>query len=185
MKKIKMFFDIIKEEQWLNEQLQNGYHCTQINMFGIYTFEKTTDEYVMRLDYQDYLTKEKYREYKQLYEDFNWDCLASYRMGGIKYWQKVNDGQAEIFSDRESKAKYYKRLMNYSLVFVIISFILGKNASPIYATQGIWDLKGSLFWKVFIFETPFALIKLLPMIMAVLFAFSFYNAYRKYAVLKG
>jgi hypothetical protein len=27
MKTFKMFFDIEKEEQWLNEQLQKGYRC--------------------------------------------------------------------------------------------------------------------------------------------------------------
>ncbi|MCY8205850.1 DUF2812 domain-containing protein, partial [Bacillus sp. N12A5] len=30
MKKCRMFFDIEKEEQWLNEQLQKGYRCTNI-----------------------------------------------------------------------------------------------------------------------------------------------------------
>ncbi len=53
MKKAKIFFDIEKEEQWLNEQLQKGYRCTNISGLGIYTFEKTGKRYVMRLDYQD------------------------------------------------------------------------------------------------------------------------------------
>jgi hypothetical protein len=41
-----MFFDIEKEEQWLNEQLQKGYRCTNISGLGIYTFEKTDKKYV-------------------------------------------------------------------------------------------------------------------------------------------
>ncbi len=53
MKKMKMFFDIEKEEQWLNEQLQKGYRCTNISGLGIYSFKKTDKRYVMRLDYQD------------------------------------------------------------------------------------------------------------------------------------
>lgn len=32
--------DIEKQGQWMNEQLQKGYHCTKIRGVGIYTFEK-------------------------------------------------------------------------------------------------------------------------------------------------
>jgi len=70
MKKFKPFFTIEKEEQWLNEQLQKGYRCSNISELGIYTFEKTDKRYVMRLDYQDSLSKQKLAEYKEIYEDF-------------------------------------------------------------------------------------------------------------------
>lgn len=40
MKKFKISFDIEKEEQWLNEQLQKGYRCTNIGELGRYIFEK-------------------------------------------------------------------------------------------------------------------------------------------------
>ncbi|MEI2400874.1 DUF2812 domain-containing protein, partial [Paenibacillus phytohabitans] len=75
MKKFKIFYDIEKEEQWLNEQLQKGYRCTNISGLGIYTFEKTDKRYVMRLDYQDYLSKEKLNDYKGIYEDFGWNYI--------------------------------------------------------------------------------------------------------------
>ena len=114
MKKLKMFFDIEKEEQWLNEQLLDGYRCTNINGFGIYTFKKTNKTYVMRLDYQDYLSNKKFKEYKAIYEDFGWNHTKMHRLGGIQYWQKEVDDQSEIFSDRQSKCNYYKRLMGYA-----------------------------------------------------------------------
>ncbi|KAB7668719.1 DUF2812 domain-containing protein [Bacillus sp. B1-b2] len=187
MKKFKVFFDIEKEEQWLNEQLQKGYRCTNISGFGIYTFEKTDKRYVMRLDYQDYLSKKKSKDYKGIYQDFGWSYVYGSSLGGIKYWQKVIDNQNEIFSDRQSMSNYYKRLMGYSsglgLLLLFVSYILYKD-SGLYLTEGLWNMKGSLFWKAFLFETPFALLRLIPAIMVVFLGSSFYRVYRKYSKLK-
>ncbi|MCO4851525.1 DUF2812 domain-containing protein [Bacillus vallismortis] len=186
MKKMKMFFDIEKEEQWLNEQLQKGYRCTNISGLGIYTFEKTEKRYVMRLDYQDYLPKKKFKDYKGIYEDFGWNYIKGFWLTGIRYWQKQSDGQNEIFSDRQSKCHYYKKLMNYPFCFGMMclaySYTHFKD-SAIYH-EGLWRMKGALFWKAFLFETPFALLKLFPALMVVLFGISFYKLYRKYSMLK-
>ncbi|MEG7381625.1 DUF2812 domain-containing protein [Bacillus subtilis] len=186
MKKMKMFFDIEKEEQWLNEQLQKGYRCTNISGLGIYTFEKTDKRYVMRLDCQDDLPKKKLVEYKGIYEDFGWNYIKGFWLTGIRYWQKEGDDHNEIFSDRQSKSHYYKRLMNYPFWFGMLclaySYTYYKD-SGIYH-EGLWRMKGALFWKAFLFETPFALLKLLPALMVVLFGISFYKAYRKYSMLK-
>lgn len=187
MKKFKIFFDIEKEEQWLNEQLQKGFRCTNISGLGIYTFEKTDKRYVVRLDYQDYLPKKKFVEYKGIYEDFGWICIKGSRLGGIQYWQKEDDNQNEIFSDRQSKGDYYKRLMGYSFMLGMLclfcSYSLYKD-SGLYLTEGLWSMKGALFWKAFLFETPFVLLRSLPALMVILFGSSFYNAYRKYLILK-
>lgn len=187
MKKIKTFFDIEKEEQWLNEQLQKGYRCTNISGLGIYTFEKTDKRYVMRLDYQDNLSKKKLNDYKGIYEDFGWNYINGPWLGGIRYWQKEEDNQNEIFSDRESLTNYYKRLMGYSsglcILFLCFSYMLYKD-SGLYLAEGLWSMEGSLFWKAFLFETPFALLRLLPALMVVLFGSSFYKSYRKHSMLK-
>ncbi|MCL1632425.1 DUF2812 domain-containing protein [Sporolactobacillus sp. CPB3-1] len=187
MKKFKIFFDIEKEEQWLNAQLQKGYRCTDISGLGMYTFEKTDKRYVIRLDYQDYLSKKKFRDYKGVYEDFGWIYIKGSRLGGIQHWQKEDDGRNEIFSDRQSQSSYYKRLMSYSfglgIPLLAFSYMLYKD-SGLYLTEGLWSMKGSLFWKAFLFETPFALLRSLPAFMVVFFAGSFYKAYRKYSMFK-
>ncbi|WP_102261124.1 DUF2812 domain-containing protein [Mesobacillus jeotgali] len=187
MKKFKMFVDIEKEEQWLNEQLQKGYRCTNISGLGIYTFEKTDKRYVMRLDYQEYLSKEKLNEYKGIYEDFGWKYIKGTWLGGIQYWQKEDDGQNEIFSDRQSRRNYYKRLMGYSsslaIVFLLLSYTIYKD-SGLYLTEGLWSMNGSLFWKAFLFETPFAILRLFPAIIVAFYSISYYKAYRKYSMLK-
>lgn len=187
MKKFKVFFDIIKEEQWLNEQLQDGYQCTKINGLGMYTFKKTNKQYIIRLDYQGQLSKEKLEEYQDIYLDFGWSCIKSSRFSGIQYWQKENNDQTEIFSDRQSKGNYYKRLMNYSsslgILSLFFSFLLYKDTG-LYLTEGLWDMEGSLFWIALIFETPFVILRSSPLIIAIIFGLSFYKAYQKYSVLK-
>ncbi|WP_449540434.1 DUF2812 domain-containing protein [Ferdinandcohnia sp. Marseille-Q9671] len=186
MKRFKVFFNIEKEEQWLNEHLQKGYRCTNISGLGIYTFEQADKRYVMRLDYQDYLPKNKLVEYKGIYEDFGWNYVKGSWLSGIRYWQKEEDGQNEIFSDRQSKSNYYKRLMNYSfwlgLVCSAYAFMLYKD-SELYH-EGLWSMEGSLFWKAFLFETPFVLLKMVPVLLVIFLGSNFYYAYRKYSVLK-
>lgn len=185
MQMFKMFFDIEKEEQWLNEQLQKGYRCINISGLGIYTFEKTDMKHVMRLDVQDYLSKKKFTEYREIYEDFGWNCLKGSRISGIQYWQKEANAQNEIFSDRQSKSNYYKRMMGYSFWFglLFLAISMPYTDSKLYH-EGLWSMKGSLFWKAFFFETPFVLLKLSPAIMFVFFSIIFYKAYRKYLMLK-
>ncbi|QBP40990.1 DUF2812 domain-containing protein [Paenisporosarcina antarctica] len=186
MKRFKVFFNIEKEEQWLIEQLQKGYRCANISKLGIYTFEKTDKRYVMRLDYQDYLPKQKYVEYKGTYEDFGWNYIKGSWLSGIRYWQKEDDDQNEIFSDRQSKSNYYKRLMEYSFwlgtLCLTYSFMLYSDSGLYH--EDLWSMKGLLFWKAFLFESPFVLLKLFPALMVVFFGRSFYKAYRKYSLLK-
>ncbi|MFS1515900.1 DUF2812 domain-containing protein [Bacillus sp. SCS-151] len=186
MKKCKVFFDIEKEEEWLNEQLQKGYRCTKVSRLGIYTFEKTDKRYVMRLDYQKNLSKKKFKDYKGIYEDFGWFYINGSWIGGIRYWQKEDDDHNEIFSDRQSKSNYYKRLMGYSFVLgiLLLAFTYMNNDSGVYLTEGLWSMKGELFWKAFLFETPFVLFRFLPALMVVFIGRSFYKAYRKYSKLK-
>ena len=188
MKVFKAFFDIDKEEKWLNEQLQNGYRCTNISgALGIYTFEKTDKRYVIRLDYQDYLPKDKYEDYKLMYEDYGWSCIKGSQRG-LQYWQKEVDEQNELYSDIQSECNYYRRVMNYTSSFTILTFLISYmiyKDSGLYLTEGLWDMEGSLFWKAFLFETPFVLLRSCPALMTILLAISFYKSYRKYSMLKA
>lgn len=186
MKIFKVFFDIEKEEQWLNKQLQQGYRCTNISGIGRYTFKKTDKRYVIRIDYQDYLPKNKNEEYKTIYKDFKWNHIAGHRLGGRQYWQKEDDGQNDIFSDRQSIANYYKRFIGYSfslcilLLFIAIPYM---NNAELYHTD-LWNMQGDLFWKAFLFETPFAFLKLFPAFLAIFFGITTYKFYQKYSMLK-
>ena len=60
MKKFKLFFNTINEQKWINEQLKNGYRLKKISLLGTYHFEKTTEQQIVQIDYQDYKSKQNY-----------------------------------------------------------------------------------------------------------------------------
>src|SRR5699024_6209378 len=106
--------------------------------------------------------------------------------GSIQCWQKKSGYQNEIFSDRQSKAQYYKRLMIYSLPFTILFLLIGIDflvKGNVYMTEGLWDMNGSLFWKALVFETPFALLRLLTTIILIGMGIVFFISSRLFIVL--
>jgi hypothetical protein len=192
MKKFKLFADVVKEEKWLNAILANGYKCTNIGSFGSYKFVPSKESYVVRLDFQEYMNKEKYEEYKGTYEDFGWTHIKGSQWGGIHYWQKIADGKDEIFSDSSSYIAYFKRLMNHSALigFLCLIFSINGNDSnglsrlfnikASYLTKGLWDMSGSTFWSAFLFETPFAMFRFLAPWLFILTAIMFLYSYMQY-----
>ena len=81
----------------------------------------------------------------------------------------------------------YKMLMGYSLtlamLFLAYSYMFYNGGSGLYR-EGLRGMSRALFWKVFLFETPFVLLKLAPVFLAVFFIGNFYKAYGNYSVLK-
>ncbi|CAM4294886.1 hypothetical protein BAMA111019_17315 [Bacillus manliponensis] len=77
--------------------------------------------------------------------------------------------------------------MGYSfglgILCLFFSYMLYKD-SGLYLAEGLWSMKGALFWKAFLFETLFSLLRSLPALMVVFFGSSFYRAYRKHSMLK-
>lgn len=194
MKKYKLFANVVNKQAWLNNILDQGYACTNVNSLGVYTFEQTNIKKVMRLDYQEYMSKEKYNEYISTYEDFGWEHVYGTRLGSVHYWQKDADGRDEIFSDQTSQVAFYKRLMNYSLLFASLFFVYTIllfddplfthlfNPKASYLTEGLWEKEGVSFWSAFLFETPFAMIRFLApwiFIITVLFFLYSYSQYNK------
>lgn len=175
MIKFKIFFDIEKEERWLNEMLAKGWLCSHINSAGIYTFQPTENlEQVIRIDCQQELRKENKATYKQLHEDFGWRIVKEKSYDGTFYWTKSKDGNDELFSDHDSHIAKYKRLMKHASNWAILSLIFlmifngNDNVAPFfsiksaYYTPGLWDKEGSAFLFAFLFETPFAIMRFLP-----------------------
>ncbi|MFE3573012.1 DUF2812 domain-containing protein [Lysinibacillus sp. NPDC059133] len=174
MIKFKIFFDIEKEEQWLNHMLSKGWVCTNINSAGFYTFKNTVDlEQVIRIDFQQDFRREERSNYKQLYEDFGWQALKEKSYDGTYYWLKRKDGDDELFSDHDSQIAKYKRLMKHASNLAIFSFIWLMffysndnfyffNIKDAYFTPGLWDAEGFSFLFSFLFETPFAIMRFIP-----------------------
>ncbi|MEQ6356500.1 DUF2812 domain-containing protein [Lysinibacillus sp. M3] len=194
MIKFKLFFDIEKEEKWLNHMLSKGWVCTNVISGGFYTFKKTDDlEQVIRIDFQQDLKKAERTNYKQLYEDFGWQTLKEKSYDGSYYWFKRKDGNDELFSDHDSQIAKYKRLMKHSSYWAILFFIwlmmfysndnfYPFNIKDAYFTPGLWDEEGFSFLFSFLFETPLAIMRfILPWLFFATFGMYVvtYFRYRK------
>src|SRR5699024_12240277 len=109
---------------------------------GAFSFEEVSEDYIIRLDYQEWMSKEKFVEYKLIHEDIGWEHLMSSRFGSIQCWQKKSGYQNEIFSDRQSKAQYYTSMMLYSIPFTIIFLLIGiiiLMNGIFYMSYRLWD----------------------------------------------
>lgn len=185
MNKYKFFIDPLKEEQWINTMQNKGYRLTDISLDLIYKFEKTSEDYVTRVDYQDHMSLKKFEEYVSIHEEFGWEHIRGGRFGAMtQVWSKQPDDNDELFSDRESKINYYKRYMKMSggLAFFFLFYamlFLPDNPGMIFLTPGLWDMQGFEFWSAFLFELPFALMRVLPPIlfplMVVLLLIAYYR----------
>ncbi len=105
-----------REEAWLGEMAQKGWHFKSVTMPGFYTFEHGEPRNdVYRLDFlADFRAK---ADYLQLFMDAGWEYMGE--MGSWQYFRKTaRDGEVpEIFSDNASKATKYRRVL---LVLVVL-----------------------------------------------------------------
>ncbi|WP_230307303.1 DUF2812 domain-containing protein [Enterococcus faecium] len=178
-----------------NSILQKGlpfFYLHKIFYTLIYTFEKLASKETfipyVRLDFREKsMGKIKYEDYVTLFSDSGWKLIKGSRSGGAQYFQQeYPDVTRDIFSDTDSqesvKKRYVKYGYTYGTLFLLYFFIffssnswnLDKilNFKSWYFTQGLWEMEGMWFWKAFIFETPFVLLRVLP-----LFFFLFLGIY--------
>lgn len=125
MKKTRWFWawDDEKEENWLRQMAQDGWHLISPNPFGSYTFESgEPNDVIYRLDYISGSTDKA--EYFQLFRDAGWEHIDE--MGGWQYFRKEYvDGEIyEIFSDNESKAKKYERVLLFLVILMPVYMML-------------------------------------------------------------
>lgn len=126
-----------KEEQWLTEMAQQGWHLQSPGVLGVYTFERAAPRNVVyRLDFKT--AGKDMAEYLQLFTDGGWDYLGA--MGGWQYFRKESvEGEApEIYTDNASKIHKYQR------VFFFLVILLPIFMSSFYNLGAIGDLEGFL-----------------------------------------
>lgn len=159
IKKFHWFWawDDEKQEIWLREMSKKGWHFKSVAMPGNYIFEQGKPiNYTYRLDY--FINRKDIPDYLQLFQDAGWGYLGN--MGGWQYFCKedVNGEEQEIYSDKESKAKKYQRLMLYLIIFFPIysNFILILSRS----NDGVMQVFTFLMF-VIMFVYVYAMVKLL------------------------
>lgn len=115
-----------KEEIWLSDMAQKGWHLLQFNPSGKYTFIKGEPRKVRYC--LDYINPQKdFESYKMMFQDAGWEYLG--QMGGWQYFRKEYEGDEvpEIFTDCESKIQRYYRILS---IYVAIFLCCG--LSPLY-----------------------------------------------------
>lgn len=195
MKKFRIFLSLKKEEEWINSIQEEGYRLVSVSsVMPMYTFEKLANKEMfipyVRLDFREKSMKKiEYDDYVTLFSDSGWKLIKGSRSGGAQYFQQEYPNVTrEIFSDTDSqesvKKRYVKYGYTYGILFLLYFYILFSfssnswslnnilNIKSWYFTQGLWEMKGILFWKALIFETPFVLLRVLP-----LFFFLFLGIY--------
>lgn len=180
MKKVKWFLSLASEEAWINTIQAAGYRLTGVNsVLHRYTFEKLTVEAAFnpmtRLDVRsNCLSRTDFLSYTTLFADDGWQLIKGSRWGGRQYFQQqrvtAND---EIFSDEQSRKQSQQRdMMNcvvYGCVFLAYFFMSQQSLTGSifrikdwYLTPGLWQMQGTHFWRALLFETPFALLRGIP-----------------------
>lgn len=192
--RLRLFFNFEKEERWLAAMAGEGFELVKKNCCGLYRFRSTLPEdAVIRIDYRFFKGKNDLADYKLLFEDSGWKHLAGSRCSGTQYFRKKSgNADDEIFSDTASKAGRYQRLAAFSfslaaaLLPVMTVVLTLRQASYrafldpglLYQTPGLWEKTGADFWGAFLFETPFALLRGLPLlIFPAMVIFAFANAF--------
>src|SRR5699024_7957022 len=98
--------DYEKEERWINEMSEAGWHLKKF-FLGRYLFEKgEPDAFIYRNEYIIDMSKADKAEYKALLEDSGAEVVHE-SLGWIYVRKAKSEGPFEIFTDSASKMTYY------------------------------------------------------------------------------
>ncbi|MDR0287763.1 MAG: DUF2812 domain-containing protein [Clostridiales bacterium] len=192
MKKFRIFADFDKEERFLNTTAGKGFRLVRHNTASLwYVFTPAEPAKLnYRVDFRQFKNKREYHDYLALFDESGWEHICGSYRSGSHYFLPAEGGARteDIFSDADSKAGRFKRYaMNCITIFFVILmyiFILQDSLKTVgwsfleprswYFTPGIWEKTSVDFWRAFLFETPFAIMRSgLPFI--VLIALMFIN----------
>lgn len=127
LKKFRWFWawEDEKEEAWLRELAQKGWHFKSVSLPGNYIFEQGGPrDYVYRLDF--FTGHKDKANYLLIFQDAGWEYMGE--AGSWQYFRKeaVNGEALEIYSDNESKSKKYQRIL-FIFVALIPIFVVNLN----------------------------------------------------------
>lgn len=174
MKQFKMYIDLHKEEEYLNQMVNKGWVFKKRSMFSRYHFEKSTQQICYKVDYRLFKNKSDFNGYVALFEDAGFQHISGVYYSGHQYFASTSqETSQEIFSDKESKTQRYKRLQRncVSQLLCLILYMIGVYISVdlnlsnlFFLTPGLWEMEGVKFWTSFWFEFPFMLLRVLPVL---------------------
>lgn len=121
----KPYWNYENEEKWLNEMAAKGLVLTDYSWCRYVFEEEEKGKYIYRIELlEKRATHTESVAYIRFMEEHNIEFIASY-MRWVYFRKKASDGEFNIYSDTDSKLKYYKRVVNFWNVLSIIEFSAG------------------------------------------------------------
>jgi hypothetical protein len=128
----KLFVNFEKEERWLNDMASKGLNFIDYT-FGRYLFEDgKPGEYIYRLELLGELPSHpESKAYIKFMEEAGIECVGSY-MRWVYFRKKAVDGPFDLYTDYDSRIKYFKRVATLigslgalNLIVAIFNVVLG------------------------------------------------------------
>jgi hypothetical protein len=195
MRKLKVFWDFEKEEQYLDEMAAQGHILKNYSSLGVYHFiDGQPQQLNYKIDYRTFSTRAEFENYVALFEDAGWRHVCGTKWNGSQYFLPASEqAGTDIFSDRASAAERYKSLYEMCITsiaifvcYLVTSFLNlhGHLAQLGFLTPGLWERSGAAFWEGFFFELPFVILRIgFPVffiVMSVLYGYWGVRAHQAY-----
>jgi len=115
-----------REEQWLRHLAKQGWHLQHVN-FLVYTFTPGEPrDMVYKLDYQQ-LKKGDRSEYAGIFKAAGWELVCDFANWHYFRIPAQVGYDFDIFSDSESRAAKYRRLLGVLVIFLPIMLVNLRN----------------------------------------------------------
>lgn len=191
--KYRYFATIEKEEEWLNNCLNQNLKLIGPVGYGQYRFKKVqSNNEVIRVDVRKFKKINDKEEYLQFMEDAGWRSIKSREKDGKQYFIGNKTNGDELFSDNQSKyereVRAEKRLAatnSILIVYYILFFnqpngwAIIKNMRNAFYTEDLWNMNGKSFINAFLFELPFATVRIIlvfgPFLLLAYFLYQSYT----------
>lgn len=125
-KEFKLFLitDFEKEETYLSEMHKKGWKFTGVQGRLVYCFEACEPaDVVYKIDFKPN-TEKDIESYRQLYQDYGWEYVATCNNFYIFRKSDVEDSDLEIFSDEASKQAMVKQIFRRRFLLIVFLYLV-------------------------------------------------------------
>ena len=121
----KAYWNYEKEENWLNEMSAKGFALIDYCWIR-YVFEDSAPgEFIYRIELLErHHAHPESKRYIEFMEESGAEHIASY-IKWVYFRKKASEGAFDIYSDVESRIKFYKRIYKFYLTCTIAEFCAG------------------------------------------------------------
>ena len=146
----KAYWDYENEEKWLNEMSAKGMHMDAYSWCK-YTFaEGEPGKYIYRLELLENLpSTAESQAYLRFLEESGVEHVASY-MRWVYLRKNAADGEFEVYTDIESKIKYFKRVNAFWMTLAMAEIAVGCSNVTIAAVNSSTDIASKLVGTNFV-----------------------------------